>query len=176
MKRALRIPGLALTSICLMLAACIYVDDFGEYWDKAVFDPFLAGKWQGQDCVEFKPSGKEYSFTSDGDPVPARTLVAGKTTFLMVKPPKDRGYMFKYVASKDTMTLYTPNDGKRDAFIREFGNDNIVIKDDTVTIKKLDKQAVEMLTRIGAQPDYWKATSSYKHADCTPERKTDTPK
>ncbi len=159
---------LALPLACL-LAACIFVDDFGTYWDSGTLDPQLKGAWKadnGDACEQFVVDGKNYRFVHDADEEDTvRTLSTGKHTFLMVRNEKENNYIFRYTVTKDTWTLYVPNEEKRDEFAATYATKNFALDDDVVRIGKLDRQTVIVLEKLAGMPEFWKISDTYTRTD-----------
>ncbi len=100
-------PRYCLSPFCLLalvlLASCIPIEAFGEYWDKGIVDPDLDGHWKKIGCT-FLSQDQYMSFLKEDDhyalihkgaewtggegmpdvSIPAKTLIIGKHKFLMM--------------------------------------------------------------------------------------------
>ena len=163
---------------CLVLVACIDVNDFGVYWKKGTVDPLLKGSWKDdknpEECIAYKPNGESYILSMGDEDHVARTLVIGTHHFLMMKKKGEKGgQLIKYSADKNHFTFYQLNKDKKKDFLAHYNTKNIVFgKDDVVvTINVLNPATISMLKDISAQEDYWQVLSVYKHSKCTPQHK-----
>ena len=52
----------------LALTSCVFVNDFGTYWDKGFVDPALEGSWIRRSCagVDSVFGPDEWRFTKNG--------------------------------------------------------------------------------------------------------------
>lgn len=171
-RRASRLSWLLVTVSCLLLLGCIYVKDFGVYWDKGIIDPDLKGNWyqkKERDCVHFATDGDRLLFINSNRPGDSvRTLMVGDARFLMINGDHDK-YLVRYKIDGDSWIPYTLNSAKRDEFVHIYATPNIVVDGTsytTVTINKLDAPTFALLEKISADPDYWRPLPKYQHIAC----------
>ena len=191
---------------CLSMIGCIPVGDFGAYWDKGVLDPDLEGHWK-QKGVAFRSQDQYSSFEKvdtyyrhksisvdrprRGKGFPeieqqARTLMAGKYRFLMVRylqhalsekegqaadkmPPKWVCGLVRYAIENGELQVYALKDNALARAIREKRiNGEIPGKPEPDTldlsvpsITLLDEKTVQTLAVLANKADNWKATTRY---------------
>jgi hypothetical protein len=162
---------LPILSLCLL--SCIYVEDIGYYWDKGIIDQAIAGSWKSSDsddCSSFIVSGDSYQVIEKGKKENSlyRTLLLGDNKFLMVKDAKGKYLLIKYQISDNNFTTYTPDEAKKEGFLRDYPDSNIIISDEkfsTATIKHLDEKTAELLQKIAGDETYWKVASTQHRAE-----------
>ncbi len=158
-----------LLSLCL--SSCIYVDDIGDFWEKGVIDKSIAGAWIDRDnsnCSVFAIDGNNYQLIEKGEKEKSlyRTLVLGNNKFLMVRGENNKYSLIKYQIFSDIFTIYIPDDTKKDEFLQNYPDTDIIISDDkfpSVTIKHLNKKMAVMLQKIADDKKYWKISSVQHH-------------
>jgi len=157
--------------LAFLLASCIVVHDFGEYWGQGYVDPALAGTWlDGKgNSVTFLKNGDSYKIyysQRDEEIEAARTLKLDDATFLMVKEKKRNisGSLNLYAFVNGKMVFYVPNSAERDAFIANYGNSGIRINRNSVDIAKLTPEIAAVLLKITQEPKYWEVSKTYARA------------
>jgi hypothetical protein len=169
----------------LLLASCIDVDDYGDYWSKMTVDPALAGRWVKMSEIEDdKTTGREFTFTAkddayevqsykdgaadeDGPLYPVKTLDAGPYKFLASGPEK--GKIVRYVVKGNMSTWYVLRGSAAWAFIRknypdqhsfyrgdpENPNNPNVAPDEPVSIKQFNDETFAILSAMPDGELYW---------------------
>jgi hypothetical protein len=117
-----------------LLAACINVDDFGDYWDKTTVDPALAGRWQTKSETDQNEAADQHwvfalrdnayevqtsirGQTDDDGPIyPVKTLTVGPYLFLANGP--SQGTIVRYKMGNNSVTFYVLNPKPAWAFIQ----------------------------------------------------------
>lgn len=157
--------------LCFLLAACIIVHDFGEYWGQGYVDPALAGTWldgKGNSVtfLKYGDSYKVYYSQRDEEIEAARTLKLGDATFLMVKEKKRNlsGSLNLYAFVNGYMVFYVPNSAERDNFAANYGDSGIRINRNSVDIAKLTPEIAAILLKIAQEPKYWEVSKTYARA------------
>ena|ERR1035437_4676986 len=145
--------NLFLCLLVVLLSSCIPVEDFGSYWKKGTIDPALLGKWgkmiprdeddrkesrsvktANEGGIQVADKGGTYQIDSldederqkkDYAPVFARTLKAGRYTFLMAitkegdaKARVTKG-LVRYKLEGDTFQQYHLVDERMGSFLKE---------------------------------------------------------
>ena len=157
-----------LFTLLTFVAGCVIVEDFGTYWDQGIVDPALEGSWQDSNgkCMQYIKSNDHY--TMENENLTIRTLPLKNSTYMMMKENESH-FLYKYSVTDQKLTLYTPSKDKREAYQAQYSNQNIVLNDYTVTITTLDASVIDLLEKIGNQPEFWKEESiSVKQAEACP--------
>ncbi len=168
---------LTLPVLSLCLLSCIYVEDIGDYWDKGIIDQAVSGSWKSSDsddCSMFVINGDNYQVIEKGKKENSlyRTLPLGDNTFLMVKDEKGKYLLIKYQISDNNFITYMPDEVKKDEFLRDYPDSDIVISDEkfpTATIKHLDEKTAELLQKIADDKTYWKVASTQHRVESCKE-------
>jgi len=141
--------GLLSACAACMLAGCIVVDDFGEYWAKGSVDP----------CVNAILDG---DMREDGEPVAdintvARSLHMGTHRFAMLRdlPEENKGNLFRYAVKDGSFVMYRLNEKMRDAFTIRYPDSGVIIDSATAKIPVLDARMMNILVQIADDPEYW---------------------
>jgi hypothetical protein len=168
MKRLL--PLLAV----FLLAACIPVEDFGAYWEKARVDPALAGRWENVPDPDQQEEKVAYNFIKEdqdyrvvgyesGEEKGAyrvKTLDAGPYHFFLASGENDR-VLLRYEATDKTLTTYNLRSEPAWLFFKEHfpPADDIKLEEGmpgpTLKIKVLSEDVIKMLAAIPAGELYW---------------------
>jgi len=176
----------------LLLASCIDVDDYGDYWGKTIVDPALAGHWaKMSEDEDGKTTGQEYTFIvkngayevqsykdgqadSDGPMYPVKTLNVGRYRFLASGP--QTGKIIRYEIANDTAAWYVLNPKSAWAFIRKNYPDqqgfyrgdpdnpdaSNIPADEPVSIKLFDDEVFAILSAIPDNEIYWDPDTQLK--------------
>ena len=163
--------------MCLILAGCIDVEDYGKYWDIAGLDEQLNGVWieagldgdkgknlgdiPGPDTLDFTPRGNEYKVMEDQS---SRSLSIGKCNFLTFP-----GYMIRYKIAPDGLYFYTAISRLlQEESLRSKLNDmkGIEIKlmdvaGTRIIVKKLDDDSVKTISTICEKDMFWVVVNKY---------------
>jgi len=116
---------LFILALMLSQTACINVEDFGSYWDKAGTDRALAGTWRQipaspdqtrahgygiGNTIQFSVKGDAYEMVvrdaetqRSDEPYPVKTLDAGPYHFLLIG--RTRGIMQRYFVTGRTLLV-----------------------------------------------------------------------
>lgn len=167
----------------LFLSSCIWVDDFGEYWDKGEVDAALEGSWaldDGRVPVEkqessfrFEKSGKEYSFKAvgknvkDDATITVRSVHAKHYHFMMSRKEQSgqdpaQG-LVRYAVDKNKLTIYEPHTSYVMEWVKEKYPSSTAFKEGGsmhagfVSVPKLNEEALGMLDKVPDEEKYWKS-------------------
>ncbi len=139
-------------SALLLLSACILVDDFTPQWNDGKTDSCTAKMAQALYYTEFRrdPEGKEINDL-------AREFTIDKFHFLMLKEAAaDKGgRMYRFGVVNGIFQRYRLNPAMKKQFEQEYPNAPISLAHDTVEVKSLDAEVMQLLTAINAKSDYW---------------------
>ena len=156
------------TFFCVFLTSCIIVEDIGVYWDKGVVDSSLQGSWaKDTACMEFVLDGKDYYVVYNGrkEERKYRTLTLGNNKFLMITNEdnktneEDQYILVKYKVFADNFTTYKLDKTKKDVFIQEYPDANVIFSDGdhpVAIISHLDEKSAALLQIIADDETYWK--------------------
>lgn len=159
-----------ITGLAFLLTGCIIVDDFKGYWAKGTVDARLEGQWEDQGSKEpsviFVHRDGYYEFVVPNETPPSeviRTLGIGSHTFLMIKSTMENpgGDLIRYSVEGNTLTFYSPNEKKREEFLKQYKNRHIVLDEDTIRFTEINRQIIWILQTLSAKPDYWAVTGTY---------------
>ncbi len=176
----------------LSLAACIPVDDFGEYWSKMTADPALQGRWAKLSDDGDKTTGQEVTVTlkdgayevqpysngaADGDPTyPVKTFTAGSYHFVAVGPSS--GDIIRYTLTNGQLQFYVLNPQAAWEFIeKNYPQQQSMSRDDPedgasseedverpLAIESFDDQVITMFAAIPNTRSYWEPDARLKKA------------
>lgn len=167
----------------LFLSSCIWVDDFGEYWDKGEVDPALEGTWALDDgrvpvdkqesSYRFEKSGKEYRFVAIGKNVKDDAIVTVRSIhskhyhFMMSRKEKaglqPAQGLVRYAVKKDTLVIYEPHTAYVMEWVKEKHPNSTVLKQSGsghagfVALPKLTPEAIMLLNNVPDEEKYWKS-------------------
>ena len=148
MKRPIAI----ILSALLFLTGCLLVDDFDSAWNDAKPDTCLSKIAESLYYSELRrdPQGKDMSQL-------VRGWVLGNAKFLLLKQePSDKGgRIYRFNVVHGIFQRYRLNPTMREQFKKDYPTANVLLKEDTVTIKKLDAPSRKMLSEIADKSDYW---------------------
>lgn len=173
----------------LFLSSCIWVDDFGEYWDKGEVDAALEGKWmleeakqlaqkQNNSYFRFEKRSKEYRFEAigknvkDDATVSVRSVHAKHYHFMMARKEKS-GQMttqglVRYAVKGDVMTIYEPHTVYVMEWVKKNRPKSTAFKDGGsakggfVSIATLTPEALSVLDAVPDDERYWKSITLHK--------------
>ena len=157
-----------LFTLLTFVGGCMIVEDFGTYWDQGIVDPNLEGSWQSPngECMQYIKINDHYTMQNEN--LTIKTLPLKNSTYMMMKENESH-FLYKYSISDQKLTLYTPDKSQREAYQEQYSNQSIVLNDYTVTITTLDASVIDLLEKIGNQPEFWKKESvSVKQAEACP--------
>lgn len=166
----------------LMLAACIDVDDFGDYWNKATLDPDLKGDWvrlpePDKPATLEQKTVQEWRFTEkngayevqshaegqqDEAPMyPVKTLAVGRYRFVAANPEKGDKTILRYKITGDTIAFMVLNDSAAWSFIdKNYPNPKNIVSGSegrpALKIKMFDDEVYKILSNIPDMKDYWR--------------------
>jgi hypothetical protein len=178
----------------LLLTACIDVDDYGDYWDKATIDPALEGRWaKVSEEDDSKLTNQEYLFTvknnaysvqsfksgkpTEDDPIyPVKTLELGRYKFAASGP--DKGTIIRYEINGNESTWYVVNPSLAWDFIQKnFPDQTGIYRDDPdptdtaennrdrpLHIGQFDDDVAKVLAAIPNNEVYWDPDTKLKKA------------
>lgn len=134
--------------LCVFLAGCVVVEDFGAYWEQGFIDSCVNDIMRGDGGKKNKDSRKTALM---------RSLRVGKHTFLMVREHQyDKGgTLQRYVVDNGFLVLYRLNESKREDFLKENPGSPIILTTETATIPLLDESALGILERVADDDSYW---------------------
>lgn len=187
-----KLKTLLLSLSIILLTSCIPVDDFGVYWNKGTVDANVTGKWEKMErhkkaeYVRITDEGGRYRIDTldkkeraakDYSPILARTLTAGKYTFFMAMDKKHGAAHFtpeglvRYEIHHGVLTEYNLVDRRMGKFLSdEFPHarnitapkcrENCVY--DSVKIRKLDAEVVEILAAIPDTKEFWTVSERWR--------------
>ncbi len=149
-----------LFTLLTFASGCMIVEDFGTHWDQGIVDSALEGSWQDSngECMQYIKSNDHYTMKNEN--LIIRTLPLKNSTYMMMKENESH-FLYKYTVSDQKLTLYTPDKGQREAYQKQYSNQNITLNDYTVTITTLDASVIDLLEKIGNQPEFWKEESIF---------------
>lgn len=143
---------LAPIAALMLLSGCILVDDFTPKWDDAKTDSCTAKLAQSLYYSEFRrdPDGKDMNEL-------ARSFALGKFDFLMLKKdPADKGgRMYRFHVINGIFQRYRLNPAMKKQFEQAYPNAPVDLAHDTVEIKSLGADEMNLLTDINAKDEYW---------------------
>lgn len=176
---------LLLTLLLLPLTACITVEDFGSYWEKAGKDPQLSGTWKvvaGENLGtsrRFVDAG-DYYFHSDpnaeGKPIGVpenratapvvKTMAIGRYTFLVFSTTgltpagKRKGMIYRYKIDGDNLELIMTFGPNVMPFITKNYPRAVNIKrnegeGEYAVIGTFDDQVAKIISAIPDTEEYW---------------------
>lgn len=149
-------------------SGCMIVDDFGTYWDQGILDTALEGAWESTDneCIQYIKSNDHYAMKNET--LIIKTLPLKNSKFMMMKGDKEN-LIYKYSISNNELILYSPNKNKRDEYKEQYSNQHITLDKYTVTITTLDESVIDLLQKLGNQPDFWQKGDVFIRQDtpCT---------
>lgn len=169
--------------VCLILASCIDVDNFGKLWEQGAIDPKLEGTWltaNASKAPDMKSDKWELtrhdSFylvkllrKSDHDeqaPQLLRTLSWKENTYLMIKEvDKENGSLIRYSTEGATVTVYGVDAPAVQAWLekRQPGVRNLrVVKSEYFHgLKVMLLDAANMDTLSEMPKEYWKVAGQF---------------
>jgi hypothetical protein len=176
----------ALIAAMLSLASCIPVDDFGEYWDKALIDIRLAGDWKMVaatpdqtrehgyaigDIMQFVPKDGAYDVTSESEraagkqPMRAKTITAGAYQFLAISAQK-KGLIYRYKVGAQELELCMDLGPNQVEFVKTNYPYAKNLKKNRgegsyLTIALLDGEVLGILSKIPDLDLYWDCDRKY---------------
>lgn len=169
--------------LCLMLASCIDVDDFGKLWDQGAIDPKLEGTWltsDGSKTPDLKSDKWELirkdsfyvlkllrkSQNEEQEPQLLRTLPWKDYTYLMIaEVGKENGSLIRYTVDGTTVTVYGVDAPAVQAWLekRQPGVKNLrVVKSDYfngLKVMLLDPSTMDTLSEM--PQEYWKVAGQF---------------
>ncbi len=152
-----------------ILASCVEVEDFGEYWNSKTEDLLLEGKWENLSTLELMTVSREgdhYRFSRNPERPQrddiGKVLVLGDHRFLMMRAHNGFQSLWKYSTNEKELIIYRNSKDKKNDFISNYQNDNFRIDEDRVVIHKLDKDTVDIIRKIASQEDYWEMSVKYR--------------
>jgi len=181
---------LFLLAVVLSQAACINVEDFGAYWDKAGTDAALAGQWRQVSASPDQTRANGYgigntihlSLKADAYEMVARdadgkrpdalfavkTLAVGRYHFLLTGHPK--GIMERYSISGRTLLVCQQFGPGMVEFLRaQYPNARSIHKNrsegEYLVIDTFDDEAFTILSNIPDQEKYWVCDSKWERVD-----------
>ena len=135
-----------------LLTGCLLVDDFDAAWNEAKPDTCLSKIGESLYYSELRrdPQGKDLSQL-------VRGWVLGNNKFLLLKQDAaDKGgRIYRFNVVHGIFQRYRLNPAMRAQFKKDYPTAKVVLKEDTVTIQKLDAESRKLLGEIADKPDYW---------------------
>lgn len=172
----------------LFLSSCIWVDDFGEYWDKGIVDPALEGRWALDDgrvplekqesSFRFTKRDKEYRFeaigkkVTDDSTITVRSIHGKNYHFMMSRKEQDgqpnaQG-LVRYAVKKDALLIYEPHTAYVMEWVKEKHPNSTVLKESGsghtgfVSLPKMNEEALKLLDKVPDDEKYWKSITLRK--------------
>lgn len=148
---------LASLALLATLCGCLIVDDFGAFWNEGKEDPCLSKIAESIHYQAFKRDLQQGDINAL-----ARGVKLGDHLFLLLKKTKgdDGGYLYRFRVENGIFMRYRLNPVMRETFEKEHANAPISLRHDTVTIAKLNKESVGLLTTIASDDRYWQKEDS----------------
>ncbi len=167
---------ITLFAAALLLSSCIPVQDFGGYWNRGTVDSSLLGKWPAKNSQDYElvteRKGVYYidevkkGRKQPEDGMVAKTLYAGKYTFLMLKDPKSdiNVGIARYKIKHRTLQFYALSTKAMSIFLKKkYPNvKNIQILkckkcffNGSLVIHTLDKSVYTVLKNIPDTKKFW---------------------
>lgn len=135
-----------------LLAACMLVNDFGEYWNKAKPDLCLSKIGESLYYTEFRrdPEGKEM-----GDYV--RGLKRDNANYLLLKQNADDagGRMYRFTVRNGIFQRWRIDPAMRSTFERDYPDAPVSLKRDTITFETLGDAEWKLIDEIAGKDEYW---------------------
>lgn len=170
--------------LCLavfLLASCIDVDDFSDYWSKGYIDHALLGTWDLDDAkskdsmtweIRDEKDGEYHiighSMTESMEAYQGKTLDAGKYKLLMIVMQKNgSGMLFRYEIKGDQFYLYSLRLKKTEELIaaQHLNQQSLRIVRkpphccadawDRIAVTKFDSETYKFLSEVPDLPEYW---------------------
>ena len=136
----------------LTLSGCILVEDFSPAWNTATPDSCLNKIAQSLYYSEFSrdPEGKDMNTL-------AHATRIGNANFLMLKQEAaDKGgRMYRFGVVNGIFQRYRLNPAMRQAFLADYPDAPVSLRNDTVVLAKLGTEETKLLTEIASKPEYW---------------------
>ncbi|HYD18072.1 MAG TPA: hypothetical protein VEF76_06315 [Patescibacteria group bacterium] len=173
-------------SLC-SLTSCLFVEDFGTYWNKATIDPALLAEWRidEKETVRIESAGDTMRIEeatpkepSERAFVVARALQIGAYHYLMVKGKPEGSAelqnlgLFRYLVTNDTLTVYWLHPERMNDFlVKNYSSvGNITVPPcigkcrhpTWTTIRLLDDEVYDILAKIPATEEFWGHDGSMK--------------
>lgn len=165
-----------LISCLLLLASCMDVDTFGEYWDKGTIDPYIIGKWdlardRNKVSIVVSSDNAMYHITYNSqEKYIAKTLKVGHYTFFMAKETKYRskisGVIVRYAINDGKVTLYEFDFAALNAFLKtRYPTQQVIYNTPegggSMTVKVLNEETIQILSEIPDTEQYWRKSDEY---------------
>ncbi len=169
--------------VCLILASCIDVDDFGKFWEQGAVDPRLEGTWltsDGSTTPDLKNDKWELirqdsfyvlkllrkSESDEQQPQLLRSLSWREYTYLMIaEVGKENGSLIRYTVEGSIVTVYSVDALAVQAWLekRQPGVKNPrVVKSDYfhgLKVMLLDPSIMDTLSEM--PQEYWKVAGKF---------------
>ncbi len=128
-----------------LLAACIVVNDFSPLWQRAQEDPCLVDTAKALDVND--PQEELIRWVKLNDTY----------SLMLIKEEAEAkgGNAYLYNVENNIITVFTPNKTRRADFEESYPDAPVQITEDKITLDILDDEALEFITKIAVQPDYW---------------------
>lgn len=165
-----------LLAAALLLTGCIPVKNVEKAWKDAKADPALVGNWVGKNDdsskVAFVNTDKGFLVTSgtSGLEGGCKSITANGHHYIIVAQfraailgfdqveddTKD-GTLMRYKVEGDKLTLYTYNQDKITAAVKDGKVPGEIDENDSVKLKELDAATIEWLGKIADEDEGWDA-------------------
>jgi hypothetical protein len=182
---------LFLLAVVLSQTACINVEDFGAYWDRAGTDRALAGTWRQVSVSPEQTRAQGYGIgntmrlsvkadayemvvrdaegkQTDAPLYPVKTLDVGRYHFLLTG--RTKGIMERYSISGRTLLVCQESGPEMVEFLQaRYPDARSVHKNeaegDYLVIDTFDDEAFKILSNIPAQEKYWVCDQKWRRVD-----------
>lgn len=161
-------------ALCLLMAGCIPVKNVEKAWNNAKADDALAGQWVGKNDdsskVGFVKTDQGFLVTSgtSGLEGGCKSVTTNGHTYIIVaklraavlgfdqadEDEKD-GTLMRYKLDGDSLTLYTYNQDKINAAVKDGSVPGEMDENDSASLKELDEATLAWLGKIADQKDGW---------------------
>lgn len=164
-----------LLATCLLLTGCIPVKNVEKAWKDAKADEAIVGTWAQKNSdgmVGFVKTDKGYLITSgtSGLEGAVRSITTNGHNYIIVAKfraailgfenvdddTKD-GTLLRYKVEGNTLTMYTYNQDKINAAVKEKKVPGEVDENDSATLSELDAATIKWLGKIGDEKEGWDA-------------------
>jgi hypothetical protein len=190
--------------VLLVVTACIPVEDFGGYWDKGTVDKAVFGTWKrvakkdsgDRELVMIVNHKGTYRIDSldpkdrkqkDYQPLFAKTLQIGNYTFFMTTQgagEKSERNLVRYQVKKGRLMEYDLQRGAMEKLVRRkylwVKNLDVSCPNkclvESVKIKVLDKEVVDVLAAIPDTAEFWKPIDEWRKVGMASSDKLKTPR
>lgn len=164
-----------LLALTLLITGCIPVKNVEKAWNNAKADKALVGTWSlknGDGMVGFVKTDQDFLVTSgtDGLEGGCRSITTNGHQYIIVAQfraailgfdqvdddTKD-GTLLRYKIEGDNLTLYTYNQDKINAAVKEGKVAGDMDENDSAKLKELDDATIAWLGKIGDEKEGWTA-------------------